>query len=187
MLYCRLMGFNALFIASLLITQTSCNSSQSSNRFISKTVKSQDATVNPPPSHEVGEDQIGSPFEPNDEEAITINSEEKMVYIPTVSAKENLNVFNKYKPALAGRALACLMCHAKIRSSVITDFGFGDKFFLGGRKSDHAHLDYTSYRENISAFSVWHNSWSGAEINGDLIVPKTQVLTIPLEDARSPQ
>ncbi len=37
------------------------------------------------------------------------------------------------EPALAVRGISCLMCHADIRANVVTDFGFGQNYFLGGR------------------------------------------------------
>src|SRR5438128_1755351 len=37
-----------------------------------------------------------------------------------------------FKPALAVRANSCVMCHAKIDGNMITDFGYGDPYFMSG-------------------------------------------------------
>ncbi len=42
------------------------------------------------------------------------------------------NPIRSLQPALAVRATGCIMCHASVKSNVITDFGFGDSFFFGG-------------------------------------------------------
>lgn len=79
---------------------------------------------------------------------------------------------HKYKPALAVRGAACLMCHAKVDGNLVTDFGYGDSFFFGGHKSD-TKVGIGKYSQGI--YSNWTTSWSGAKINGNIVVPKVMV------------
>src|SRR5512145_260742 len=37
----------------------------------------------------------------------------------------------EFEPALAVRASGCITCHADIRPSYITDFGYGNRYFFG--------------------------------------------------------
>lgn len=67
------------------------------------------------------------------------------------------------QPALAVRALACLMCHADIRANVITDFGYGQSYFMGGN------LDWD---KDQSWYGDTASSWQTAkQILGTVYVP----------------
>lgn len=79
--------------------------------------------------------------------------------------RDTSTVLHMIKPAISVRAASCLMCHAKINSSVITDFGLGDSFFMGGKNA----TNYLNFY-----FDYW-DSWQSAEINGSVIVPRVQV------------
>lgn len=72
-------------------------------------------------------------------------------------------VLKTMQPTLAVRGAACLMCHADVRSSVITDFGHGDSFFLGGNK--HFDKDQSWYN-NLA--STWQTA---KQIKGTVYVP----------------
>ena len=79
-------------------------------------------------------------------------------------------VLKSMKPALAVRGMACLMCHADIRANVITDFGYGDPFYLGAGLA----LDGNASGGNDS--QSWYNndahSWqSMRNLNGTVFVP----------------
>lgn len=58
------------------------------------------------------------------------------------------------KPALAVRGAMCLMCHAQVHGDVVTDFGFGNPFFLTGER-----------------YTMRADAWSSAIVTGKLIVP----------------
>jgi hypothetical protein len=76
-------------------------------------------------------------------------------------------VISQYKPALAVRATGCIMCHANIASSVITDFGNGDPYFFG----DGAGL-------NAFSGSIYGNhaeNWGTGRVYGSVIVPKANL------------
>lgn len=56
-------------------------------------------------------------------------------------AKITVNVanrFNSLKTAFAVRGLNCTMCHAKISSNIVTDYGYGSNWFLQGGESNRA-------------------------------------------------
>jgi hypothetical protein len=70
------------------------------------------------------------------------------------------------QPALAVRGMACLMCHADIRSNIITDFGHGNTWYMGGASS--------SFDETQSWFNNLASTWQSAQqIKGTVFVPKT--------------
>lgn len=71
------------------------------------------------------------------------------------------DAFSALKPALAVRGAGCLMCHARIDSNIITDFGMNNDFFFGGEK-DTNHW----YSQHL-------NSWSLASVYKNVIIPKT--------------
>ncbi len=72
------------------------------------------------------------------------------------------------QPALAVRGISCLMCHADVRANVITDFGHGNSWYLGG---EQASFDVTQNWYNNVA-SSWQ---SAAQIRGSLVVPNAEV------------
>jgi hypothetical protein len=79
----------------------------------------------------------------------------------------------EYEPALAVRTPTCIACHAKIRSSVITDFGYGDRYFFGNRAGGgkfgtfdgHIYGDFFGGEPNKTG-------WATAEISKSVIVPQ---------------
>lgn len=81
-----------------------------------------------------------------------------------------------FKPSVAVRGAGCLMCHARIDGNLITDFGYGDDFFFGGNESLEkvGHGTNPFYKRNHFNNA---NGWSTAKINGNLIIPKTNVNT----------
>ncbi len=75
-------------------------------------------------------------------------------------------VLKTLQPTLAVRAISCLLCHAQIDSSVITDFGYGTANFMGGTK--HFYNDQSWYNDLAG-------TWQSARINGSVYVPEGQV------------
>jgi len=98
---------------------------------------------------------------------------------PMLSAfsQQNRPVVNtaiaEFEPALAVRASACITCHAKIGSGIITDFGYGDKYFFGNHG---AGVSLGSF--NGSMYGDFYGSepnktaWLTAEIAGTIVVPQ---------------
>ena len=63
------------------------------------------------------------------------------------------SVIANLQPALAVRGSGCIMCHASLASSIITDFGYGDPYFFGG--STLAPTDHTSIYSDESTDPAW--------------------------------
>ncbi len=77
-------------------------------------------------------------------------------------------VIKSIQPTLAVRGLSCLLCHADIRSNVVSDFGYGNTWYLGG---EGATLDGTQTWFNNLA-STWQ---SARNINGTVYIPNADV------------
>ena len=79
----------------------------------------------------------------------------------------------RLEPALAVRTPACITCHAKIHSTFISDFGYGDDYFFG-KASGGSTLG--SFNGNIYGDFYGgepkKTGWLTAEIAGNIIVPK---------------
>lgn len=50
------------------------------------------------------------------------------------------NALNFFQPALAVRAGGCVMCHADVRSNIISDFGYGNSFYFGANLANNSTL-----------------------------------------------
>lgn len=81
------------------------------------------------------------------------------------------------KPTLAVRGVACLMCHADIRSNLVTDFGYGNSFYLGGTKSFEGAQWYNNYVDS------WMTS---QQIAGTVFVPDVLVTQKAMDVLSSP-
>jgi hypothetical protein len=81
------------------------------------------------------------------------------------------NIFNDVQPALAVRASACITCHANVRSQYITDFGYGNAWFMG--LNSLPGISPTSG----NLYGDHGGSWATAKISGPVIVPKTNSVT----------
>ncbi|XGC80308.1 hypothetical protein ACES2L_13330 [Bdellovibrio bacteriovorus] len=73
------------------------------------------------------------------------------------------------RPALAVRAVACAMCHAKVKGDIVTDFGHGQSFFLGnGSSSDSRYRPYEA--------GIYAEDWrDGVQITGSLYTKNASV------------
>ncbi len=70
------------------------------------------------------------------------------------------------QPALAVRAMSCVLCHAEIKSSVITDFGLGTADFMGG---DNHFFSKNSWYNDLAG------AWQSSHISGTVFVPAAPV------------
>jgi hypothetical protein len=81
----------------------------------------------------------------------------------------------EFEPALAIRGSACITCHARIRSTIITDFGYGDSYFWGapGESGSLGPFNGSIYGDFYGA-EPNKTAWGTAQIDGRIIVPKTR-------------
>ncbi|MEQ1878062.1 MAG: hypothetical protein ABL958_15575 [Bdellovibrionia bacterium] len=85
---------------------------------------------------------------------------------PTPPPTETVVTLKTLQPALAVRGIACLMCHADVRANVITDFGYGESWYMGGAN----HFDgEQSWYNNLAS------TWQTAQVQGSVIVPDALV------------
>lgn len=77
-------------------------------------------------------------------------------------------VIRSLRPALAVRGVGCLMCHADIRSNLITDFGYGESYFWGGSSGVDSY--YGNSKEGWQTLSA-----AGRTLRGSLIIPEAMV------------
>jgi hypothetical protein len=82
----------------------------------------------------------------------------------------------EFEPALAVRASACITCHAKISPSVITDFGYGDKYFFGHHDAGIAlgPFDGSIYGDFYGG-EPNKTGWLTAEISRSIVVPQAGI------------
>jgi hypothetical protein len=90
------------------------------------------------------------------------------------------NPFHQIQPAMAVRAMACISCHAKVNSTVITDFGFGDDFFFGKKAlavpNRSIFVTWTAASGYTSAYSDHAlASWKTAAFTASILVPKAPI------------
>ncbi len=78
------------------------------------------------------------------------------------NAPGTVATINHFQPALAVRDISCLACHANIQANVVTDFGYGNSWFMNQNGSQ------TGYGDNHYLPTTWQ---SIAEIQGQVIVP----------------
>ena len=88
----------------------------------------------------------------------------------TVEASINHNrtveTLKTIQPTLAVRGMACLVCHADIRSNVVTDFGYGNSWYMGG----------TADFEGQGWYNNYVDTWQTAtKISGTVYVPDAPV------------
>lgn len=87
------------------------------------------------------------------------------------------NPFRSVQPAMAVRAMGCVSCHAKVSSTVITDFGYGDPFFFGKRALSVANRSVFSFYSTTSGHSGAYSdhtlgSWLTSTIIAPIVVPR---------------
>ena len=78
------------------------------------------------------------------------------------NAPGTVATINHFQPALAVRDISCLACHANIQANVVTDFGYGNTWFMNQNGSQ------TDYGSNHYLPTTWQ---SIAKIQGQVIVP----------------
>jgi len=81
---------------------------------------------------------------------------------------------------MAVRGMACIACHAKITSTVITDFGFGDAFFFGKKALGTANRSVFTFwsadTDYATSYSDHHlGAWSTASFTSNIVVPNAPI------------
>ncbi len=81
------------------------------------------------------------------------------------------NPVQNLKPALALRGMACIQCHAKVESNIVTDFGYGSPYYFSSDSSD------TALWKNGGVYGDHSMSFSTMDLNSSLkvIVPKANL------------
>lgn len=65
------------------------------------------------------------------------------------------NSLNFFQPALAVRGSGCIMCHADVRSNIVTDLGYGNDYYFGQRLPPNYTWNFGPIYGDFSAF--YHN------------------------------
>lgn len=89
---------------------------------------------------------------------------------------EYRSLFGPLKAVLAVRNPACIMCHAKIKGDFITDFGYGNQFFMGADQVINHPNQASYYSPFASKHFIWHDyAWQTSSIMGDVYIPNVTV------------
>jgi hypothetical protein len=90
---------------------------------------------------------------------------------PLVPATNATTAVRHLQPALAVRGMACLACHAHIQANVITDFGYGNAWYLGQNVAGWG--PGTAYAGNLSQQSHYDPfTWQSLdEVDGQITIP----------------
>lgn len=89
--------------------------------------------------------------------------------------------FRALEPALAIRGVGCVQCHANVRSTFITDFGYGNNYFAGQGFPNATPQELTFNHGTI--YGDHGNSWSTANITAPIVVPQTTKLVFEGTDS----
>jgi len=90
-----------------------------------------------------------------------------------------------FKPALAVRAASCLVCHASIQGNIVTDFGFGNSYFLQSDSTESNGGFYSNILRYISSGARTGNyeyTWQSAHVEGSVVVPHMTLSRQPSSD-----
>jgi len=117
-----------------------------------------------------------------------VPSEVKLPQANLVLTGNTAEVLRTYKPALAVRGISCLICHARVQSSVITDFGLGEsQSFLTQNAGTIYGTDRTpsawsprvinnANRLSLPWYGNYYGAWQNAEgIQGTLVLPRAEI------------
>ncbi len=88
------------------------------------------------------------------------------------------NPVQNLKPALAIRGMACIQCHAKVESNIVTDFGFGSPYYFSLDTTD------TAVWKSGGLYGDHTMSFSTMDLNSALkvIVPKANLPGVVARD-----
>lgn len=101
------------------------------------------------------------------------------------------NSLNHFQPALAVRGAGCIMCHADVRSNVVTDMGYGSGFFFGRNvNTDGYAWNFGSTYGDFEAFYSYVESgeqqgnWANLQLSAgkQVFIPKNA--SLPVQEAK---
>ncbi|NCN42075.1 hypothetical protein GW916_12595 [bacterium] len=99
------------------------------------------------------------------------------------------NPLRDLQPSIAVRSAECLLCHAKVKGDVISDFGYKSSFDLLGKdyflKNRANSSDNYAYSPFHSAGSPTNAGWTTSSIDGRVILPKITFDELPNDFPRS--
>jgi len=80
------------------------------------------------------------------------------------------NTLTEFQPALAVRGMGCIQCHAEVTSNIITDFGYGNSYYM------NQNLDGYWWRGG-GAYGDHENSFNTMNLSGNksIFVPQAQL------------
>ncbi|MGE0614246.1 MAG: hypothetical protein AB7P04_01285 [Bacteriovoracia bacterium] len=90
-------------------------------------------------------------------------------------------VLRRLRPVLAVRGISCLMCHADVKANVITDFGYGDPWFMGahqyGLGSDYYGNPYHGWTPADGTKPAYPGSLPSyvSKIEGSVVIPRATI------------
>jgi hypothetical protein len=84
---------------------------------------------------------------------------------PPMPTPDTTEVIKKIKPSLAVSGLQCIMCHAKLESNIVTDFGYGTANFNWSSNAS------ASFFSGDTVYGNARGSWQSAQIRGSVYVP----------------
>lgn len=150
-------GFSFIMIAILFFTFQNCSSKQGGELILNKVTSEQNLGTTSESSQTANDPNAtlpaNSPLPSQDTSSSTeFNGSKK---------KES---FQNQRPALAVRAMGCIMCHAQINANVVTDFsGFNSA------------QDFTIDKNpnGLAAWVAYNDNQPRAQINGMLTVPSS--------------
>jgi hypothetical protein len=106
----------------------------------------------------------------------------------TAKITKRPQVLKETQPALAVRGAGCLMCHAQVNSNIITDFGYGESYFLGNNMAGLSAPFYGNLgRRQVSGdpTSPWTLPWQSATISGKVLIPAVSLDPVAHATVRS--
>jgi hypothetical protein len=98
---------------------------------------------------------------------------------PLTGSSGTTGAIKHFQPALAVRGMACVSCHATINANVITDFGYGDSWYLGQVVPDWASLPASTIAFGSDSQQTQYDpfTWQSQDkVTGQITVP---VATMP--------
>lgn len=103
--------------------------------------------------------------------AISFNNCENVSLSRMDNITQSSSMAAQNRVTLAVRGASCLLCHAQVKGDIVTDFGFGQSYFLTQRK----------YAMNLGG-----QDWQTLGVSGNIIVPKLNITRDGNNNLRTP-
>jgi hypothetical protein len=83
---------------------------------------------------------------------------------PIGSSGGDSGLISHFRPALVIRASGCILCHGRVESTILTDFGFGSSYYFGAGAGLNAFSG--------SVYGNHGGNWSTLSLQGSVVVPR---------------